>query len=356
MNRLCACVLAVALTALAVPSAAANGPADAPAAVARGVASLLETRYVLPAAGRRAADVLRANAAAGTYAGLTQKALAQRLTADLAPILHDKHVRVSYSETVLPPEGPDDATPSAAQAAEFDRFMRERGYGARRIAHLPGNVAYLDLSMFADPGPAADTVVDGFVDAVAYSDVVILDLRRNGGGSAEMVARVLSHFLPPGTHVNDFVGRGDRDAKVEESTYTTAVPGPRIGVPLYVLTSSRTFSGAEECAYDVQALHRGVVVGETTGGAANPGGFRRIDDHFEVFVPTKRARNPITGTNWEGVGVKPDRDVAADRALATAYALALASLPPQTDADARAQLRDIVTKLASMDDAAILAL
>ncbi len=36
--------------------------------------------------------------------------------------------------------------------------------------------------------------------------------------------------------------------------------------------------------------------------------------------------NPITGTNWEGVGVKPDVAVPADEALAKALELAKAAV------------------------------
>jgi len=33
------------------------------------------------------------------------------------------------------------------------------------------------------------------------------------------------------------------------------------------------------------------------------------------FAPFARAINPITQTNWEGVGVKPDVEVDSDKAL-----------------------------------------
>jgi len=88
------------------------------------------------------------------------------------------------------------------------------------------------------------------------------------------------------------------------------------------LTSSRTFSGAEEFAYDVQTQKRATIVGETTGGGANPGGAVRLPYDLTVFVPTGRAINPITKTNWEGVGVKPDVPAAADDALDVALRMA----------------------------------
>jgi C-terminal processing protease CtpA/Prc len=112
------------------------------------------------------------------------------------------------------------------------------------------------------------------------------------------------------------------------------VPGPRLnGKPIYVLTSSRTGSAAEEFAYDVQTHELGTLVGATTAGAANPGGFFRLDDHFGAFIATGRAINPVTNTNWEGVGVKPDVAVAPETALREAHVLALQKLIEQAQDD-----------------------
>jgi hypothetical protein len=65
--------------------------------------------------------------------------------------------------------------------------------------------------------------------------------------------------------------------------------------PVYVLTSSYTFSGGEEFAYDVQAFKRGVIVGQTTGGGANPGGPQPLGHGFTVFVPMGLAKHPRDG-------------------------------------------------------------
>jgi hypothetical protein len=345
---------AALLPALAGAGASAQ---DQPGrAVALAAADRLERLYVFPLKGLAAATRLRDQAAAGTYDHLAADALAAHLTSDLADVLHDKHVRVEYSIDVLPPDGGSGTGPSPAEIAAFARFERAGGYGLGRVAHLPGNVGYLDVRFFPDASPARNAVVDGMASAVAYSDAVILDLRRNRGGDPDGVARLLSHFFAPKTHLNDFVGRGDGDPKVTDSTFTSSVPGPQITAPLYVLTSGHTFSGGEECAYDIQTQKRGTLVGEVTGGGANPGGEHRLDDHFEIFVPDARARNPITKTNWEGTGVRPDIAVPQDQALATAYAMALngdafiATLPTAS----RDRLSGIRAKLSTMDDAAIL--
>ena len=56
---------------------------------------------------------------------------------------------------------------------------------------------------------------------------------------------------------------------------------------------------------------------------------RPLDDHFILGVPFARAINPITRTNWEGIGVEPDIMVTAADALATAQKLIKEGVRPQ---------------------------
>jgi C-terminal processing protease CtpA/Prc len=162
---------------------------------------------------------------------------------------------------------------------------------------------------------------------LANTDALIIDLRKNGGGSPTMIATLLTYFVPEDARLlfNTFYRReGDRTEEYWTSPY---VPGPRYaGKPLYVVTSVRTGSGAEEFAYDVQTHELGTVVGAVTAGGANPGRFFRLTDHFAAFIATGRAVNPVTHTNWEGVGVTPDSLAKAGEALRIAYTMALQKL------------------------------
>lgn len=274
-------------------------------------AARLETSYVFPPRAHQAANLLRRNAAEGIYDNLQARALADRLTADLASVLHDKHVRVSYVgfegsplAPIVPPEPPN----------------RDFLYGLAQISHLAGNIGYIDLRGFVPATSDSARVLDAAMDAIASSDAIILDLRQNHGGDPESVARLLSHVLPPNTHLIDFIGS---DGKIQKSTSTIKLPTATSSVPMYVLTSAETFSGGEECAYDLQTQKRATLVGAVTGGGANPGGVLRIDNNFRIFVPDAWPRSPITMANWEGTGVKPDVAVPADQALVTAYGMAL---------------------------------
>jgi C-terminal processing protease CtpA/Prc len=93
-------------------------------------------------------------------------------------------------------------------------------------------------------------------------------------------------------------------------------------------------------------LKRATVIGEVTGGGANPGEVFRINEHFEMFVPMGRAINPITKTNWEGTGVRPDVETPETQALKTAHLAALRKLlEAATDERSRGRLRSVIERV-----------
>jgi C-terminal processing protease CtpA/Prc len=123
---------------------------------------------------------------------------------------------------------------------------------------------------------------------------------------------------------------------------------------LYVLTSQRTFSAAEEFTYNMKNLKRATIVGETTGGGAHPGGTQIVNDSFLVWVPTGRAVNPISKTNWEGTGVAPDVAVGKERALDRARTIALdMMMKAATDEEAKARLRWALNDLKAKAEPAV---
>lgn len=115
---------------------------------------------------------------------------------------------------------------------------------------------------------------------------------------------------------------------------------------MYVITSGRTFSAREGLAYDLQNLGWATVVGETTDGGANPSRPFVIERHFMLFVPVGRAVSPVTGTNWEGTGIKPDMAVPAESALKRTHLLALRTLlESSTDPERRSELQAAIGAL-----------
>ena len=236
----------------------------------------------------------------------------------------DKHLRVRYSHEPIPVESAN-REPTPEQRERFRAYLGAINFGFEKIERLKGNVGYIDLRGFTPAEFSAETIVAA-MNFLAHTDALIFDLRRNGGGDPATVALLCSYLLDSNpVHLNDVSSRED------ESTHQwwtlPYVPGKRYaGKDVYVLTSKRTFSAAEEFTYNLKNLKRATIVGETTGGGAHPGGTRRINEHFQVFVPDGRAINPISKTNWEGTGVKPDVEVPAEQALKTAHLAALKKL------------------------------
>ena len=277
----------------------------------------LDQSYVFPDVARKMADALRAHEKRGDYNSVTNGiSFASLLTEHLRDVSHDRHLGVDFSPARFPVM---QAAPDPDELARMRQRMEVMNCGFVRAEQLPGNVGYLKFNFFANPdicGPTASAAMN----FLANVDALIIDLRENGGGAPRMVAYVSSYLFSQRTHLNDLWTRRTNST---EEFWTQDVPGKRFGgdKPVYVLTARRTFSGAEEFTYNLKNLKRATIIGETTGGGAHPVNGQRIDDHFMIGVPFARAINPISKTNWEGVGVEPDVKVPAADAMTTAQKL-----------------------------------
>ncbi|MFD7788208.1 S41 family peptidase [Streptomyces nojiriensis] len=299
-----------------------------PAPVIDELARLLAAHYVFPELGQELADLVRDRLADGAYDVATAEELGRVVTADLQSRNGDPHLRLKYHADPVPEEQ------GAAVLAAMRRDFAASLGGVPRLELLDGGVAVLELTPNLFPLEWAAEPLGAALAVVSRARALILDLRRNRGGSPDTVAFVCGHLLDERTLLNTMHWReGDRR---EQSWSPAYVPGPRFGgeKPVYVLTGPRTFSAAEELAYDLQQLGRAVVVGETTGGGAHPREGWTLHPHLEATIPVGRSVNPVSGTNWEGTGVVPDLPCAADDALALAHERALASLEPSAQVPA----------------------
>jgi C-terminal processing protease CtpA/Prc len=189
-----------------------------------------------------------------------------------------------------------------------------------KAERLPANIGYLKFNAFFSPSICGVTAAAA-MNFLGNVDAVIFDLRDNGGGDPDMIAFISTYLFDEPTHLNDLYDR--KEDSITQHWTLPYVPGKRLaGKPVFVLTSKRTFSGAEEFSYNLKNLKRATIVGEVTGGGAHPVSGHRIDDHFQIGVPFARAISPITKTNWEGTGVEPDIKVRADEALDVAKKMA----------------------------------
>jgi peptidase S41-like protein len=281
------------------------------ARVIDGVVAGLTELYVYPATAKKMEEALRARQKKGEYDAVEDaEAFAELLTEHLQQVSHDKHLRVNFSPAVLP----KDFTARDPDADARMRTQMERDNCAfQKAERLSSNIGYVKFLAFLPPDICGPTAIAA-MNFLGNVDAIIFDLRDNGGGDPKMVALITTYLFDQPTHLNDIYNRKE-DATTQFWTLPY-VPGKRLaGKPVFVLTSKRTFSAAEDFAYNIKTLKRGTIIGETTAGGAHPVSGNRIDDHFMIVVPSARSVSPISKTNWEGTGVEPDIKVPADQAL-----------------------------------------
>jgi C-terminal processing protease CtpA/Prc len=321
MNRRIILSVAVA-TAAALFTSAANAGDLTPAA-ARGALDALDkglAGYVDPATGEKARAAVRAGR--DRYLQLDDRqAFADAISADLLAATGDLHLKLRVNTT--------SAQTAALSADDSARLLARSAYGLMTVRRLPGNIGYLKLRNFP-PGEDGWPTIDAAMLLLKDTDALIIDLRENtGGGGAD--ERLLGHLSR--TPIPMAVIRW-READGSFTTTTRKPSAPESGPlypdkPVFLLIANRTFSAAEEFAYDLQAAKRATLVGETSRGGANPSNRPvELGAGLSAFVPNGLVTHPTTGGNWEGVGIRPDVATPPDQALTEAFARALAVARP----------------------------
>ncbi|MGX4642849.1 S41 family peptidase [Massilia sp. SYSU DXS3249] len=284
----------------------------------------LNAHYVFPDKAKQVESVLRQRQREGKYDGITDgKQLAKQLTDDIHGVVQDKHMMVGFSARPVPSE--DALPPPPETRAEWEKrappAVRDKvlasKLGVEKIERLSPNIGYLEISSFAPVFFASDKFAAA-MNELADTDGLIIDMRNNGGGGGDSSALLVSYFFDERTRLND---TWERTTGVTRQYWTMdKLDGKRYGgkKPVLILAGPETKSAAEAFVYTMQALKRATVIGERTWGGAHGGRLYRLGDHFFAAIPDRRTISPITGTNWEGVGVVPDIAAAPDSALAVA--------------------------------------
>jgi hypothetical protein len=288
----------------------------------------LNDHYVFPDKARQIEAVLRQRQHEGKYDGITDgEQLAKRLNDDIHGVVNDLHMEVEFDPAVVPADlalGPPPATQAEwDQSTPFAKrlivgvYRRVSDLGVEKVDHLSPNIGYLQVSSFPPPF-FVDKKYAAAMDKLADTDALIVDLRDNGGGAPQTVALLASYFVDQRTRLNDL---WDRDTGIAIQQWTEdKLDGKRYGgkKPIVILTGPGTMSAGEDFAYTMQALKRATVIGAPTWGGAHPTRPYRLGDHFVAWIPNRRTISPITLSNWEGVGVKPDIAATPDKALEAA--------------------------------------
>ena len=212
-----------------------------------GVETNLKEYYIEPALAQQMADALKAHAARGDYDAISDgDAFASRLTKDMQEVSHVKHLNVNFSPFKMPPR----TEPTPEEEARFHRQMEHNNCAFDKVEILPNNIGYVKFDGFMDASFCGPTVVAA-MGFVAHTDAIIFDLRQNGGGQPAMVTLIASYLFDRPTHLIDIYNR--KEDSTTQNWTLSYLPGPRLAKqPVFVLTSKRTFSGAEEFAFDLK--------------------------------------------------------------------------------------------------------
>jgi hypothetical protein len=326
--------------------ARAATPFDAAPAV-RVLAQQARALYQDAAIGVAIANQLLAALRAGRFAiAGSPDQLANLLNEEIADASHDAHFVVMFGSMGNPPvpPTPPHQDPPLLSAAEL-QYLGDNNFGIAATTVLPGNIGRIEIRQFYRPVAQLRAKIAHAMSFLADSSAMIVDLTDCPGGDPKAVAHFSSYFFDrPPFILNRFHWR---NRPVEE--FRTEPVAGSLGYgeqrPVIVRISRASFSAAEEFAYNMQALKRAVVVGQTSGGGANHALPVEIPGGFTAFIPQARAENPITGTNWEGIGVRPD--IAADDASSarTAYRTALEHVSSSADKHRAGLARTVLAEL-----------
>ncbi len=261
-------------------------------------------------------DDYRTTANGNEFADKVNKIMAGQVT--------DGHLSIRYSAEKLPPR-PERMKPSKEEIAQDQKMMRMTNAGFAKVERLGGNIGYVKINQFFQLNDSRRPI-EATMKFLANTDAMIIDLREHRGGYSETADFFTSIFFDPKKPVK-FWDVYDRlkDKKFAVWSSKTTM-GLRYTKPIYVLISGATGSAGESVAYNLQAYKRSTTIGSKSYGIANMGNFFRINDHFMSLIPYAQGRNPVTGTNWEKVGVVPEVKASITESLIEAQKLALETL------------------------------
>nr|WP_286183334.1 S41 family peptidase [Bacillus sp. ISL-55] len=278
---------------------------------------LLRANYIYPEVAEDICGYLEHRMRDGYYFDAeTYEEFKELFDQDIQCINGDNHLHIWLQD-----EGADE---SEEMMDEYKRVAEKNNFGFHKVERLAGNIGYIDLRVFYDMNAvteASETAIS-VMNFVAHTDALIIDLRKNIGGSAYMVALIASYLLKEPTHIESFYNRSEN--KTSQVWTQPYVPGKLyLDKPVFILTSMKTFSAGELFAYALKHSGRATIIGESTGGGAQPGNYHQVTPKLRLFIPSGKSISPFTGGNWEGQGVLPDYETSAEEALPIAHEKAL---------------------------------
>lgn len=285
------------------------------------VSTLLRDNYVFEELGIKTADYLNElNTKEHFKLYNDLESFALEITKAIYAVSYDKHISVSLKQQNQV-EG-DKLTKWVESRMGERNYFRQNNANFKKIQKLHGNIGYLELRGFYGLAWGKD-FADYALEMLATSDAIIIDLRNNSGGRGDMVNYLLSHFFEKPVITGRSIKRkGSRF--IENVGQTKEIEGNKIlpKIPLFILTSTTTFSAAEAFTYPLKIYKRAIIIGETTRGGANAGDLYSLNNKLNIFIPDVAGKHPVKNESYEGVGIKPDIKARNGDALEIAIELA----------------------------------
>ena len=256
----------------------------------------------------------------GTFNELNKKDFAALLTQKLRTTIKDEHFFVKYLENYTA----EKQMSEKEKVKLNDEHNSRENFGFETVQRLPGTIGYINYKGFASP-EASDNTLAAALDFVANTNSLIIDLRENGGGENGMLLLFCSYFFDQKTNLYTTYFRNDHKTVIN-STQPKVSGQKYLHKKIYILTSKKTFSAGEALAYFLQQYKLAEVIGEKTGGAANPVDHFIIQNQYLLFVPAGKITALMNQKNWEHIGVIPDQEVKSEDALKVAHAKILKNI------------------------------
>lgn len=219
-------------------------------------------------------------------------------------------------------------TYEAHEQDEYDKWWQEQS--PRMVEVGDGKVLVLRLPTFE----IDNSRIQQLLKRVHGHEVLILDLRGNGGGSHEALLSLLGGFYASDLPLGSWRKRGELTPVTAQGTGKQAFGGR-----LFVLVDSASASASELFARVIQLSERGTVIGDRSAGAVMVSRFYPLEATHGENVIAYATQVAIAdfimtdGGRLEKAGVEPDfqvlptaQDLAADRDPALAQALKFAGV------------------------------
>jgi hypothetical protein len=262
----------------------------------------IRDRYLFKNGGQSLADTLK------VYKGKIKQTISvadfsEKITSLLRIKSNDSHLMFYYDSLKFKSYLLDE---SEKRKLEFER-EKSINFGFTKVEILEGNLGYIQMVKFSDfSEDVAKKKIASIMNFVQHTNALIIDLRFNPGGQEETIKLFSSYFLL------------NKESNINNSDQY-------ISKPIYILTSSGTFSAAEKFTSLLQKSKRAIIIGEKTIGGGHSGRSVSILDGFLAFIPTGGENDSL-----ENVGVTPDYPVKESETLIYAKHLYYKSLLSET--------------------------